>query len=156
VRLTGFEATVADWNSAHTASAYCQPGSCYNDDPNLPPSNGHEASDYFAVQANGGRITNYQMEFRPGTDQSQATTRALTEFPADVQVLWSVQKGSCSQMEVSSAAMSAALSNPSAKAFVEFTSDDDTQGQPSYSSTSVRTAFLGPMDYATPTDAGPC
>ena len=115
--LTGFDATTAAWNGAHTAVAGFTPGAVYNADPALPKVNGHENADYDAVLHEGGRVDNYEYRF---TNRPIAAARALvlqTEFPPDAKIAWFVTKRTCAQMLVTSATVGKHVA-----AFIEFSS----------------------------------
>ncbi len=147
---------MADWNGAHTASPYCSPGACYNPDPNLAQVNGHEGSLYFAVNPLGGRVENYTMAFNPDTPQAQASAVVMGEFPSDATMLWSVKKDTCFDIEVASKQLSAVLGGSQEQVIVEFDSDEDTNGNYSYSASSVREAIVGPGNYTSSADAPAC
>lgn len=107
--ITGYGATVADWNSAHTQAPFCAPGGCYDPDPSLAQVNGHEGVRYFGVSTSNGRVLDYSMAFAHGTPQSIASATVMREFPSDVAVLWTTTKATCYQMEVTSATLGGVL-----------------------------------------------
>jgi hypothetical protein len=159
--ITGYGATVADWNSYHTQAPFCDPGGCYDPDPSLAQVNGHEGVRYFAVSTTNGRVLDYSMAFAHGTPQSVASATVMREFPGDAQVLWTTTKDTCSQMEISSPTLggllgSSSIGDPQGEVFVEFDSDEDTAGNNSYSPSSVREAILGLGSYATAGSAPAC
>ena len=126
-KLTGFGATTAPWNAAHTEVPGFAPGAVYDADPSLPRVNGHVGSRYFAVQHEDGRVLQYEMAF---ANQPVSDVRAETlsgEFPPDAKMLWFAVKDSCAQMLVQSATLGKALGSkdvgdPSGTALVEFSS----------------------------------
>ena len=159
--ITGYGATVADWNSAHTQAPFCAPGGCYDPDPSLAQVNGHEGVRYFGVSPSNGRVLDYSMAFAHGTPQSIASATVMREFPSDVAVLWTTTKATCYQMEVTSATLGGVLGSPQigdpqGDVFVEFDSDEDTGGNSSYAGDSVREALLGLGSYATAGSAPAC
>ena len=102
--ITGFGATTAAWNRAHTADPRFAPGAAYNPDPAL-----RGEDHYRGVLHQDGHVTLYDYAF---TGRSIASARALvlrTEFPPDVRVVWFVAKGSCALMLVRSAALARAI-----------------------------------------------
>lgn len=158
--VTGFGATNADWESHHTAYSGCSPGSCYNPDPNLPQTNGHVGIRYYAVDHSNGHVTNYQMNLPQQTPISAAKAEALQEFPSDATALWYQVKDSCSQMEVKSAALGAALGNSAigdaaGYAFVEF-STLAADGSSGYTEGNINNLILTLGSYPTPSDASGC
>lgn len=159
-KVIGFGATNADWEAHHIPSSVCSAGSCYNPDPNLPPTNGHLSTRYYAVDHSNGRVTNYQMNLLPHTPVSAAKAEDLQEFPADVSVVWYQVKDTCAQMEIRSATLGTALGSPTigdsaGYAAVEFTTlaADGTSG---YTEGNINNIFLVLGSYLTPADNPGC
>ncbi len=159
-KVIGFGATNADWEAHHIPTSVCSPGSCYNPDPNLPQTNGHVGIRYYAVDHSNGHVTNYQMNLVPHTPISAAKAEALQEFPPDVTVVWYQVKDTCSQMEIKSATLGAALGSPTigdsaGYAAVEFTTlaADGTSG---YTAGNINNVFLVLGSYLTPADNPGC
>jgi hypothetical protein len=125
--VTGFGATDAAWNSAHTAVSGFAPGSVYDADPSLPKVNGHEGTHYVGVIHENGRVVSYDYMF---TNRPIAMARSdvlRTQFPHDAKVAWFAVKSTCAQMMVTSATLAKALSSKAigdkdGSAFVEFSS----------------------------------
>lgn len=111
--LTGYGATVAAWDRAHTADTNYAAGSAYDPDPSLPPANGRTADRYVAVQPLGGHVTDYMINFR-ATSLSGAESVVAREFPADARVLWTQPLAGCTIVEYASATVHAALGNTDA------------------------------------------
>ena len=61
--VTGFGATDADWNGAHTEDQDFARGAVYDADPALPTVNGHEGAHYIGVIHGGGRVLSYDYMF---------------------------------------------------------------------------------------------
>lgn len=99
--LTGFGATVAAWNGAHTPDTDYDPGTVYDPDPSLPPVYGNEGARYVAVLAVEGRVTNYTENLGALT-LANAESVVGREFPSDTRVLWSQQLTGCTQVELAS------------------------------------------------------
>jgi hypothetical protein len=136
--IRGLGVTTGDWNMAHEQTSWACSGCAYDPDSALPQVNGHAGSDYFAVLHSDGRVLQYVMAFAPGTPKTEAINAVIVEFPSDVRRLWTARKDTCLQLEVASAHLGKVLSqdprigDPRGRAFVELTSDEDTQGNASY------------------------
>lgn len=101
------------------------------------------------------------MAFGSNTSQTVASAQVMAQFPPDVGTLWTSVKDTCFQMEVASVTLGAVLADPAISdaqgdVFIEFTSDANTQGNPSYAASSVTGAILGLGTYATASDAPSC
>jgi hypothetical protein len=121
--LTGYGATVAEWNSHHTLDDVFAPGSVYDADPSLPQINGHTGAKYVAVQA-AGRVTSYTINLH-SAPLSSVESVVAGEFPSDAHVLWTAKKDTCVQVEYASAMVHAAMGNTQVgDAFVQY---DDVQ-----------------------------
>lgn len=108
--LTGFGATVAAWNGAHTPDSDFDPGTAYNPDPTLPSMYGNEGARYVSVQTIGGRVTNYTENLGALTLANEESVVGR-EFPADTRVLWSQELTGCTQVELVSATLHRVLGN---------------------------------------------
>jgi hypothetical protein len=106
--ITGFGATVADWNASHIADADFAPGSVYNADPTLPSIDGHTGARYVTVRGSNGRITNYSMNLH-AEPIAAARADVIREVPPDATVLWAQARDTCYQEVVTSATLAKAL-----------------------------------------------
>jgi hypothetical protein len=125
--LTGFGATTAAWNGAHTAVSGFTPGAVYDDDPALPKVNGNEGAHYAAVLHENGHVFNYDYRFTNRPIAAAKATVLRTEFPSDAKVAWFVVKRTCAFMLVKSkkvgkALGSKAIGDAPGTALVEFSS----------------------------------
>lgn len=125
--LTGFGATTAAWDGAHTAVSGFAPGAVYDADPSLPKVNGHEGAHYAAVLHENGHVLNYEYRFTNRPIAAAETLVLHTEFPADAKIAWFVVKQTCAQMLVTSATVAKALGtkaigDTAGAALVEFSS----------------------------------
>lgn len=122
--VSGFGATTAAWNAAHTADPHYATGAAYNPDPALPASVG---DDYAAVQHEEGRVLGYFYNFKNKPIAAARADVLRTQFPRDAKVAWFVTKRTCAQMMVTSATLGYALGSktigdPHGAALVEFSS----------------------------------
>lgn len=104
--LTGFGATLAEWNAAHTLDVSVPARNAY-----LPRVTGDtDGSDTWqVVMAAGGRVTSYTLNLAP-TSLRAAEARARQELPPDTRVLWKHTFGdTCAQEQFRSATLAAAL-----------------------------------------------
>lgn len=124
--VTGFGATVADWDAHHEADSRFVPGSAYDPDPSLARGGDQRYNArYYAVGHDGGRIFNYEMRFPPGTDIQQAKRSVLaSEFPSDAKIAWFKRLDTCAQMLVRSRKVARALGGTRIAALVEFSSGE--------------------------------
>jgi hypothetical protein len=107
--VTGFGATDAAWNSAHTPDSQFASGEVYKADPSLPSINGNVGAAYTQLLHQDGHVLGYDYGFH-SVPISQARALVLrTEFSGDAKVLWFVTKGSCAQMMVQSKTLGEAL-----------------------------------------------
>jgi hypothetical protein len=160
VRITGFGATDADWNRAHTPDPDFASDSVYDPDPTLPTINGHTGAKYVTVTHQNGRVTVYTLNLHPRTTIDQAKGIALQEFPPDTHILWFTVKDACAEMEVQSAILAAALGapplgDPQGQAYVELDSALP-DGTATYNATNINEAILVLASYPTVADAAPC
>lgn len=123
--LTGFGATVADWDAHHEADSRFVPGSAYDPDSSLARGGDERyTSRYYAV-GDGERVTNYEMRFAPGTGVQQAKRSILaSEFPSDAKIVWFKQLDTCGQMLVRSRKVARAVGGKRIAALVEFSSGE--------------------------------
>jgi hypothetical protein len=156
--VTGFGATTAAWNSAHTAVSGFTPGTVYNADPSLPQVNGHEGSEYYAVQHMGGYVLQYDRAFA-NVPVSEAKAEIMQgDFPSDARIVWFVTEDTCAKMLVQSNILGKALGNkavgdPSGTAMVEFGSGPASD---SYDASSVNDALFMTSPMTSPAGEGPC
>ncbi len=142
--LTGFGATTAAWNGAHTAVSGFAPGAVYNPDRSLPRVNGHEGADYAAVLHENGHVLDYEYRFTNRPIAAAKATVLRTEFPSDAKIAWFVVKRTCAQMLVTSKKVGQALGlkaigDKAGAAFIEFSSGLNDY---SYDSRAVNDALL--------------
>ncbi len=108
--LTGFGATDAAWNHAHSEDHKYPSGTAYDPDPTLPKVNGRVADHYYAVQHVNGYVLFYSYRFRARPFLQAKALVLRTEFPADAQVVWFAnRRGLCAQMLVRSATVARAI-----------------------------------------------
>jgi hypothetical protein len=123
--VTGFGATLSDWNAHHTPDDRFATNAAYDPDPSLPDPSHNDR--YLVNDASNGRIVGYELRI-PGTPDIQAAKAvSLKEFPPDAIVAWASQRSQCYQMEVRSKVLGMALSDPAigdatGTALVEFQS----------------------------------
>jgi hypothetical protein len=127
---TGFGALAADWERTHQPDSDFASGAAYDQDPSLPPINGHTGARYVTVSRSGDRVTSYQINFVSGTSEADATTASLAELPADAVMVGfralpadGQGNGACALLTMSSATLGAVLpSNPDGGVVAELTS----------------------------------
>jgi hypothetical protein len=159
--LTGFGATLADWNAHHRADHEFAPGSVYDGDPNIPQINGHTGARYVTVQVTAGRVLNYQRNFPAHTRTAGGIVLARQELPVDAVVMWQQQKDTCYQLGYRSAVLGQALADPrigdpAGTVMVELSSNPDSNGMEVYVSNDVAYALLMMDQSATVADAPGC
>ena len=104
--LTGFGATLAQWNAAHQLDKSVPARNAY-----LPrvPGDPDGSDTWQVVTAPGGRVISYTLNLVPSSLRS-AETRARQELPADARLLWKQTfGGTCAQEQFESATVAAAL-----------------------------------------------
>jgi hypothetical protein len=154
--VSGFGATIAAWNTQHEADTNATfPNSAYDPTPNLP---GGYQDEYYNVSSDYGHIGRYEMALSPVTE-SDAKRTLLKKFPRDASVRWFKRLGTCAEMEVQSAALGQALSNPkigdgAGEGYVELTTGMGVNG--GYNPTGVTGAIVTYGLYKTPSAAPPC
>lgn len=109
--ITGYGATVADWERTHTQVKGVNPGTAYNPSPGLNKDSGANWV-YSGVLAQGGRQTYYSLEFATDTPRPTAEAQVRAELPLDAVVVWERDTDGCHQIQYSSATLAAALGNP--------------------------------------------
>ena len=103
--LTGFGATLTQWQAAHTLDLSVPARNAYL--PRVPGSGGEDT--WQVVTVAGGRVISYTLNVVPSSLKS-AEARARQELPADAQVLWRHTYGdTCAQEQFRSATLAAAL-----------------------------------------------
>jgi hypothetical protein len=140
--VTGFGATDAAWNGAHTEDHDFAPGAVYDADPSLPQVNGHEGAHYVGVIHGSGHVISYDYMFNNRSIANARSDVLRTQFPADAKVAWFAVRGTCAQMMVTSATLaktlvSKAIGDTDGSAFVEFSSG---AAEDSYDPTAVNDA----------------
>lgn len=123
--LTGFGATLAQWNRAHKVDASVPvKNSAYL--PHLPSHDGEDTWQVVTVSA--GRIISYTLNVPPMSLRA-AEARARLELPADARKLWShTFGGTCSQEQFQSAKLAAVLGDGQVN--VEFDNAVTAQARP--------------------------
>jgi len=104
--LTGFGATLAQWNAAHTLDASVPAGNAY-----LPRVVGDtDGTDTWqVVMAPSGRVNSYTLNLAPTTLRA-AEARVRQELPPDARLLWKHTFGNtCAQEQFESATLAAVL-----------------------------------------------
>lgn len=116
-----------------------------------------------------GRVLGYTMNLAPGTTEAVAKETVLREFPTDASILWytvnpagsaQAANGACGQMEVKSAELGLALSDPAigdaeGMAFIEL-STVSSDGSSGYDAKNINQALFLLGSYATAADAPAC
>jgi hypothetical protein len=153
--ITGFGATHDDWNRSHIADTRFTPNSAYNPDPTLSDP---RYNDRYIVTSRMGRVLSYEMRLSGNPDIGAAKAAALKEFPSDASLVWFSQKSACFQMELKSAILGAALSDPSnsnGATLVEFQTRTQ-DGKDTYSPTDNNDIFFNLGVYQNAQDAPAC
>jgi hypothetical protein len=105
--LTGFGATLAQWNAAHKLDLSVPARNAY-----LPRVTGPDADDsdtWQVVTVADGRVISYTVNLAP-TSLRSAEARARQELPANTRVLWKhTFGGTCAQEQFESVTVAAAL-----------------------------------------------
>jgi hypothetical protein len=102
--VTGYGATDAAWNAAHTRDSKYAPGAVYNPDPSL-----NTGDEYTQVLHQDGHVTGYDLHFA-NVPISQAKAEAFAQdLPSDATQLWFDVKDTCADMLVQSKTLSTAL-----------------------------------------------
>jgi hypothetical protein len=106
--LTGFGATLAQWQAAHSLDRTVPARDAY-----LPHIGPDGQDTWEVVTVAGGRVISYTLNVPPSSLKA-AEARARRELPADARVLWTrTGRGSygnaCSQVQFQSATLAAAL-----------------------------------------------
>lgn len=157
-KLTGYGATTAQWDAAHTAVPGFAPDAVYDADPSLPQVNGHEGTRYYAVLHESGRVLQYDMAFANLPISRVVSQIMSSEFPSDAHKLWFAVKDSCAQMVVQSATLAKALGtteigDAAGTVLVEFSSG---AADTSYDPGSVNDATFMLAGYTTQSSATAC
>jgi hypothetical protein len=118
--LTGFGATLAQWNDAHKLDVSVPARNAY-----LPPVDGSGGEDTWqVVTVSSSRVISYTLNLAP-TSLRLAEARARQELPTDARVLWTrTVSGTCAQEQFESFTLAAALGDGQVN--VEF--DNATSG----------------------------
>jgi hypothetical protein len=143
--LTGWGATDAAWNSAHTEDSQFSSGSVYNQNPSLQEINGHTGAEYTAVIHQDGHVLNYYYTFQNKSISEAKADVLSSQFPTETHIVWFADKGSCADMLVQSDALRKALSvktigDNEGTALVEFGSGES--GAESYDESTVTNALI--------------
>ncbi len=143
--LTGWGATDAAWNNAHTEDSQFASGSVYNENPALQEINGHPGAEYTAVIHQNGHVLNYYYNFQSKSISEAKADVLSSQFPTETRIVWFADKGSCADMLVQSDALRKALSGKTigdnkGTALVEFGSGES--GAESYDESAVTNALI--------------
>jgi hypothetical protein len=143
--LTGWGATDAAWNSAHTEDSQFSSGSVYNQNPSLQEINGHPGAEYTAVIHQDGHVLNYYYNFQSKSISEAKAEVLSSQFPTETHIVWFADKGSCADLLVQSDALRKALSGKAigdneGTALVEFGSRES--GAESYDEGAVTNALI--------------
>jgi hypothetical protein len=156
--VTGFGATLGEWNAHHTADDRFATTAAYDPDPSLPDPSHNDR--YLVNEFSHGRVLGYELRI-PGTPDIQAAKSvSLEEFPPDTTVAWVSQRSQCYQMEVQSKLLGMALSDPAigdatGTALVEFQSQvSGVDG--AYDPNNNNDIFFSLGSYPTAQDAPAC
>jgi hypothetical protein len=157
--LTGYGATLSEWNSTHTEDPGYTANTAY--DPTSGLGNGY-SDKYAAVFWTNGRALSYQIGFPSNTSITTAESEVMQEFPSDATILWGQENTSdsvdiCYQIEVHSTILGEVLGNDG-DSFVEFQtiSGDDTSTSVGYYPSNVNDASLRNVDYKAASTVGGC
>ena len=103
--MSGFGATLAQWNAAHTLDLSVPARNAYL--PQIPNSGGEDT--WQVVMEVNGRVSSYTLNVVSSSLKS-AEERARQELPTEARVLWTHTFGdTCAQEQFWSAALAAAL-----------------------------------------------
>src|SRR5581483_9486750 len=159
VALSGYGATLTEWNASHTEDTHFSANSSY--DPTSGLGNGY-TDKYTSVLFSGGRSLGYQIGFPTGTSIASAVNAVMQGFPPDTTILWQQENTSdsvnvCYQMEVHNATLAQALEN-SGNVFIEFQTIEtsDTSTAIGYYANNVNNASLRNVDYNKASQSGGC
>ena len=142
--LTGFGATLAQWQAAHTLDLSVPARNAYL--PRVAGSGGEDT--WQVVTVVGGRVISYTLNVVSSSLRS-AEARARRELPADARVLWRrTVAGNCAQEQFESATLAAVLGDGQVN--VEF--DNATSG----TVTPVTEEFFGTYNARTVAQAPAC
>lgn len=159
--LTGFGATVWEWNNNHVEVPGYNPGAVYDEDPTLPrDGGGRPGNRYVLVSPSDGRITMYQLNFPLNTGTDTALAKVRAEFPPDVAVVWQQQKDTCYQVEFKSVTLGLALADPKIGdpqgTVLASLASPDIDGTGRYLTGQVSYTLLMVFDAVRPEDAPSC
>jgi hypothetical protein len=110
--VTGFGATTAAWNEAHTEDTNYTHEAAYNPNLSLPENDGHPGDEYTDVIHSGGLVTQYEYH---SVSMSASDARAAIlagQFPHDATIIHYHELPTCALMLVRSAALAHALGLP--------------------------------------------
>lgn len=152
--IVGFGATDAAWTAHHTEDKAFAPGAVYDADPSV-----YSGARYTAVSHSNGRVLRYTMNFAP-SPVSIVKAELLKEFPSDASILWFSVRDTCAQLEIKSAKLGGALSDPAigdpdGMAFAEVY-DVHGDGTSTYDANSINQALTMLGTYRTSADAPAC
>ena len=154
--LTGFGATIQEWNKTHTAAKDFTSDSAYNPEPNS--AGGCNGVEYCSMQG----TTYYEMSWPNGQSQAVSQAIVMKEFPADTTIVWQQKMtadapNACYDLEVHSATLAQAQGTDG-DATVEFQTFDpnNSTGNIEYDPSNVNQAILDNIDAKTPTAANGC
>ncbi|MHB1403867.1 MAG: hypothetical protein ACYCXE_05065 [Thermoleophilia bacterium] len=165
--VTGYGATIDDWNANHIQDPRFAKNAVYDPTPGLGLDDQHN-SKYYVISVEDGRVLNYSMRLPNDISVSVAQAAVMQEFPPDANIIWQKAKTeiptqACYQMEIKSTVLGNALSDPAigdseGLVLVEFYTDTkENAGDISdYDASNVNGAFLTLGSYQSPADAPDC
>jgi hypothetical protein len=111
--ITGFGATDAAWNGAHTEDTNYNHEAAYNPNPALPEGpGGHPGDEYIAVAHTNGRVTRYEYVFASESAKQAQAAILREQFPADASVFRYEVLDTCAIVLVRSPTLAQALGLP--------------------------------------------
>ena len=109
--ITGFGATIADWNSLHRKDPTVVDGTAY--DPGAV-TYAHGTADRFidVRTSDAGRVVAFTEQMAPHTGVGTARYEASAELPADAFTIWLRSTATCEQLVMYSKTLAAVLVQP--------------------------------------------
>lgn len=144
--MTGFGATLAQWNASRTLDVSVPAGNAYL--PKVSGAGDPRTDTWQEVMAPADRINSYTLNVTPTGSFSSALARARQELPADAALLWSASLGPCYEAEFQSATVASALGN--GRVLIAFDNAATATSSP------ITEELFGTTDALTQTEAPPC
>lgn len=149
IPLSGYGATLTEWNAAHSEDSSFTANTSY--DPTGGLGNGYNDKYTSLIWVNG-RALGYQIGFPDGTSIASALNTVLQEFPSSTSIIWQQENTSdpdsvCYQMEVHNGTLGQALETDG-DVFIEFQTIEtsDTSTAIGYYANNVNNASLSNSD----------